>query len=54
MKKELVWLHTHICYWNGGTKFILRTATELTKHYNVTLFVEDSDPEIKKEFERRI
>lgn len=51
-KPTIAWLHTHICYWNGGTKFIYRTTSELRKFYDITLFIEDYDKNIKADFER--
>ena len=51
-KPRLIWLHTHICYWTGGTKFILNVVSNLSKHYQITVYVEDYDIKIKKEFEQ--
>lgn len=51
-KPKIAWLHTHICYWNGGTKFIYRTTSELRKFYDITLFVEDYDNSVKTDFEK--
>ena len=49
--KSLAWLHPHFCYWNGGTKFIVRVIRALSKFYKITVFAEDYLPEVYKEFE---
>ena len=52
MKPKLAWLHPHFCYWTGGTKYILAVIRELTKDYQVTVYTEDYNPEVKKEFSK--
>lgn len=48
----MAWLHSHLCYWTGGTKYILAVARQLNKEYSTTLFVENYDEKIRAEFEK--
>jgi len=53
MKKlQILWLHSHLSNWGGGTKFVYNVTKELSKNHNVSIFVQKSSNEIIKEFEK--
>ncbi|MCJ7740872.1 glycosyltransferase family 4 protein [Candidatus Microgenomates bacterium] len=40
---NVLWLHSHLLYSNGGTRFIFETALRLRKKHKVTVVVEKAD-----------
>ena len=49
---KILWLHSHLSYWGGGTKFIYYVINELTKKHTVDLYVQKSSSNITKKFEQ--
>ena len=49
---KLMWLHSHLSFWGGGTKFVYQVIEELTKNNTVDLFVQKSSPEILQKFQK--
>ncbi len=52
MRLKIAWLHPHFCYWTGGTKYILAVLKDLSNIYDVTIFTEDYNDEIKNDFDK--
>jgi len=53
MKKlQIIWLHSHLSNWGGGTKFVYNVTKELSKNHSVSIFVQKSSKEIIYEFEK--
>ena len=47
---RIMWLHSHLSYWSGGTKFVFNVIRELSKTHNIDLFVQKSSKDIVKKF----
>lgn len=51
MKKlRIMWLHSHLTHWYGGTKFVYEVIKELSKTHKITLFVQKSSKDIESKF----
>jgi glycosyltransferase involved in cell wall biosynthesis len=51
MKKlRIMWLHSHLSYWGGGTKYIFEVMKELSKKHEISLFVQKSSNKISEKF----
>lgn len=50
-KKKIFWLHSHTLMSTGGTRFIHEVSRELSKKYQVELFVERTSQEWRSNFE---
>lgn len=52
-KKEIYWLHSHLNYSTGGTRFIFEVTSRLQRNYNVTIIVESISIEWKERFKQK-
>lgn len=53
MKKlNIMWLHSHLSFPSGGTKYILGTIRELSKNHNVDLYVQKTTPQFEQLFKK--
>lgn len=47
---RILWLHSHLLYSNGGTRFIFEVASRLNKYHEVTIFVEKAENDWVRNF----
>lgn len=50
-RTEIFWLHPHILFWNGGTRYVFEVTKRLAKRYKVNLLVSKTNVKSTKEFE---
>lgn len=51
MKKlKIIWLHSHLTYSGGGTRFVYEAIRELSKSHQVKLYVQKTSPRLLKQF----
>lgn len=51
MKKlRIMWLHSQLTNWFGGTRFVYNTINKMSENHTVNLFVQKSSDEIVKDF----
>ena len=53
MKKlKIMWLHSHLSFPSGGTKYVLKTINELSKNHNIDLYVQKTTPQFEQLFKK--
>lgn len=50
--KIVFWIHPHISYWNGGTRYIYEVLKALSNRYEIKLIVSAANDGISEEFTR--
>ena len=49
--KKIYWLHTHLLFPTGGTRYIFEVVRQLRKHYEIEIYVEQSSSEWEQKFD---
>src|SRR5262245_13057102 len=45
---RIVWVHSHLLLWTGGTKYVVRAAAELARSHDVTVVADRASPLVRE------